>query len=256
MNCRPQRSRIRVVLADHDRHRREGLRLSLLNSQLFDVVDTVASVEECNKVIEETVPELVVGPDEFVTANADEDSRFPLFILVGQSEREGKRITCRIPNGSDFDQTSKAFAIAASKVLSLKAYELSNLIAHYVQFSDAAPAYEALEVELHGTRQDLPIDDIYWIEAARNYVSIHARSGVFDAREPITKLATRLHRCGFVRVHRRAVVNSAMIAERITREGVLVGLCLTDGTQVPVGPLFRGQVAGTSHPKNASTPFG
>jgi two-component system LytT family response regulator len=55
--------------------------------------------------------------------------------------------------------------------------------------------------------------EIDWIEAAANYVHVHAGKDVHTMRESISHLAEKLDSARFVRVHRSVIVNVAKIRE-------------------------------------------
>jgi two-component system, LytTR family, response regulator len=79
------------------------------------------------------------------------------------------------------------------------------------------------------------VDELAWIEAADNYVALHLKTGEEHLlRETLTRLEGRLPE-GFVRVHRRAIVNREEVEEVRGEE-----LSLRGGTKVPVGRTYRG----------------
>jgi hypothetical protein len=57
----------------------------------------------------------------------------------------------------------------------------------------------------------LPLEDIAWIEAAGNYVEIHAGEGVILHRAALSQMERRLAGEGFVRIHRSRLVRRAAI---------------------------------------------
>ena len=59
----------------------------------------------------------------------------------------------------------------------------------------------------------VPIDDIDWVAAAGDYVSVHAGGRAQLMRETIGALEARLQPHGFVRIHRSTLVNRERIAE-------------------------------------------
>ncbi len=234
-----KRSKIRVVLADSEDARREGVMISLLSAQMFDVVAIACTPAQCADLVHEMIPELVVCPDGFLSGYSQGEKLFPLFVVLGPGELSVPRVVCRISDHKNAGRTNEALAAAASAVLTLKAADLSKLIEHYVQFGGQAAPEESLDVEKDGVRRKLLVSDIQWIEAAGNYALIHTNEEVFDIREPITKLSSRLQRHGFIRTHRRVIVNTSAIAARVLEGEIVAGLQLSDGTRVPVGPTFR-----------------
>lgn len=74
---------------------------------------------------------------------------------------------------------------------------------------------------------------IDWVEAADNYIEVHSAGKVSLRRMTMRDAATALKRHGFVRIHRRYLVNTSRIQgvdERSVR--------LRDGRELPVGTAF------------------
>ena len=59
----------------------------------------------------------------------------------------------------------------------------------------------------------LRIDEITWIEAAQNYMQIHARRGTFLLRGTMSELEAQLDPAIFARIHRSTLVNLDRIRE-------------------------------------------
>jgi two-component system LytT family response regulator len=90
-----------------------------------------------------------------------------------------------------------------------------------------------------GSRTTLvPTEEIDWIEAAANYVRIHAGADQHLLRETITRIEAGLDPSRFVRIHRSRIVNLRKIRglESLSRGGKQI--VLQDGTRLK---LSRGQ---------------
>lgn len=96
-------------------------------------------------------------------------------------------------------------------------------------------------------RQRLPLTDIAWFEAQRDYVRIHAGGRSFMQRGTLRDLAAKLDGGMFQRVHRSAIVNLNAVAGIERRNWGQYGLRLKDGVEVPIGrawmPELRAAVA-------------
>lgn len=57
----------------------------------------------------------------------------------------------------------------------------------------------------------IPVDQIFWIEAANKYVVVHTTGGTYIARQTIQSLQERLDPKQFVRIHRSTVVRKAAV---------------------------------------------
>ena len=88
----------------------------------------------------------------------------------------------------------------------------------------------------------VPIDNVIWIEAARDYLLVHTAHRSFILRETMGGMGSRLDPQTMLRVHRSAFVNRSKIAaaERHGRDGVT--LTLTNGAIVRVGASYRDRV--------------
>lgn len=243
----PPRSRIHAAVADFDDVRRARIVSAVRESQLFDVTAEIMTPEQCRYVATDLVPELVICPREFIPQADSADTAdtaatlFPLFVVLGTAEISN-RVVCSVPAYPGAAELQESIASAASRILTLKAGELSSLIHRYLQHSVELPSpVRTLVVERDGQSIVLPARQIYWIEAAGNYVKLHTESGSFEARESIKAVHARLAP-GFARVHRGALVNVDAVVAQIVANGVPVAVALTDGTQVAVGPSYRSEI--------------
>ncbi|HEV3484730.1 MAG TPA: LytTR family DNA-binding domain-containing protein [Vicinamibacterales bacterium] len=83
----------------------------------------------------------------------------------------------------------------------------------------------------------LDVNDIDWIEAAENYVYLHAGAKKHLVRGTIKSFAERLDPKNFVRIHRSTIVNFARV--RSIGENHVV---LHDGTELPASRSFAAQL--------------
>jgi len=79
---------------------------------------------------------------------------------------------------------------------------------------------------------------IDWVEAADNYVEVHSGGKVTLRRMTMRDAANELERHGFVRIHRRYLVNRARIQSVGERS-----VKLASGRQLPVGTAFAANLA-------------
>ena len=88
----------------------------------------------------------------------------------------------------------------------------------------------------------VPVASVEWVEAADNYVTVHAVDGPGLLREPLQSLQARLDPARFARVHRSALVNLARVHElRALPSGDYV-LTMRSGATVRLSRTFRDDV--------------
>jgi len=115
-----------------------------------------------------------------------------------------------------------------------------------VRRARAAPAAQAapdetIAVELGGVTRYLKRSDVVFVEAQRDYVRLHTRSGGHLVRVPLAALEERWAGAGFMRVHRRYLVNTAFVEQLRSAAGHLT-LDLGEQQVVPVSRRFAAAV--------------
>jgi two-component system LytT family response regulator len=98
---------------------------------------------------------------------------------------------------------------------------------------------ERLVVSNAGRVLFVKVTDIDWLEAAGNYVTVHAGRERHMVRETLRGLSERLDPRKFVRVHRSSVVNVERLRELTPWSRGEQLAVLSDGTQLAIGRAFR-----------------
>jgi two-component system LytT family response regulator len=136
-----------------------------------------------------------------------------------------------------FNQTvARAQSRLAAKQQPQMTAQLQRLL-DYVARGDAAT--ERIGVKVQGKIVFLDPDEIYWIQARDDIARIHLQDVAYDVREPLTRLAERLPRSVFLRVHRSAIVNTTKVraAEPFDQGDQL--LILRNGKRITTGRSYR-----------------
>lgn len=90
----------------------------------------------------------------------------------------------------------------------------------------------------------VPLADIDWIEAAKDYVLLHTATRSHIHRATMNALERKLNPAELTRVHRSAFVRPSRVKE-VQRLGKgLISLMLQDGVSVAVGPSYVNAVTG------------
>ncbi|HVK43185.1 MAG TPA: LytTR family DNA-binding domain-containing protein [Phenylobacterium sp.] len=109
--------------------------------------------------------------------------------------------------------------------------------------ADGADAYLGeLWAERRGETVRVPVHQIDWIEADRDYVRLHARGGPLLTRGPLGDLQARLNPAQFVRVRRSALVRIEAIAAIRNRGYGNCRVLLSSGAEVKVGKTHLREV--------------
>jgi DNA-binding LytR/AlgR family response regulator len=106
-----------------------------------------------------------------------------------------------------------------------------------------APRYLTRFLVRTGTKlQVVRLDDVEWLEAADNYVRVHAADATRVVRGSLQEIATSLDPAVFVRVHRTAIVRIDAVVEVASRPSSDAELLLRSGARVPLSRQLRSSV--------------
>ncbi len=97
-----------------------------------------------------------------------------------------------------------------------------------------------VEHQRGGATRLLDRSTVLYVQAEGDYVRLHADSGRFLVRAPLSEIEQRWGRHGFVRVHRSYIANLRRAVEIRPQLGGAVTIVMADGSEVPVA---RRQVA-------------
>jgi len=114
-----------------------------------------------------------------------------------------------------------------------------RIIALLEQMREQPRYTERLVVKTGGRVFFLNADEIDWVEAEGNYVSIHAGKKSYLLRETISGLESQLDPRHFVRIHRSAIVNINRIKELQPWSHGEYHVILHDGTQLTLSRSYR-----------------
>lgn len=125
----------------------------------------------------------------------------------------------------------------------LRRKEQDQGLAGFVMALRRRPAYASrLAVRGRGRVVPLPVSDIDWLQAADNYVIIHAGSRQHLIRETLSSLERRLDPTRFARIHRSLVVNLDRVTEITPATHGDASIRLRDGTSLTLSRTWRHRV--------------
>jgi two-component system LytT family response regulator len=101
---------------------------------------------------------------------------------------------------------------------------------------------EKLIVRAGGRVLFLRADEIDWVEAAGNYVRLHAGKQDYLYRETMTKLEAQLNPERFARIHRSTIVNVERIKELQPWFRGDYQVVLRDGQKLTLSRSYRGRL--------------
>lgn len=107
---------------------------------------------------------------------------------------------------------------------------------------EPAPPPDRFLVKMLGKEFLVRVDDIDWIEAAGNYVSLHVGAKTWMLRETMAAIEKRLADRGFARVHRSAIVRLDRVEHIEPFDTGDARAHLKSGATVPISRSYRQQL--------------
>lgn len=243
--------KIRALIVDDEPLAREGVALALANERDVEIVGTCEDGPSAVRAIRDLKPDLVFldvkmpGLDGFGVIGELGAERMPPVIFLTAYEEHALR-AFRV-NAIDYllkpidaGELGKSVERARRRLASSEAWrdELRALVADLKQERTGAEAGRIL-VRTSGRVHVLDPLEIDWVEAAGDYVTIHAAGKSHLVRDSLRNLEARLGPHGFRRIHRSTLVKLASIRELVAKDNGDHEVVLHDGTVLRLSRNYR-----------------
>jgi two-component system LytT family response regulator len=238
---------LRVLVVDDEPLVREGIRALLEREAELRVLGEARNGEEAVERIRALRPDLVLldvqmpGMDGLAVVAALEPDERPAFVFVtAHSEYAIRAFDMHavdyVLKPFDAERFATALRRARARMVEGKVDRLEALLA---TLRPAQTYPERLLLKHEGTVVVVLADDIDWIEAADNYVKVHARTGRYMVREPLKQIESKLDPARFARAHRSAIVNLSRVKSLDPLAAGENVITLTTGTRLTLSRGYR-----------------
>ena len=219
------RVNIRTLIVDDEPLARERLRKLLQAEPEIELIGECANGREALEAIRKDSPDLlfldVQMPelDGFGMLAALKTDKLPLVVFVTAYDKFALKAfevhaVDYLLKPFDRERFKAALERAMTRLKKEQSGELNQkLSALLADLKPAPKAPDRLAVKTEGRVLFVKLDEIDWIEAADNYVSLHVGGESHLLRETMTALETKLAPEKFLRISRSAIVNVERIKE-------------------------------------------
>jgi two-component system LytT family response regulator len=243
--------RIRALIVDDEPLARDGIRMRLEQEPDVEVIGACKNGREAAPAILRDAPDLVFldiqmpGLDGFGVIDAVGVKRMPHVIFVTAYDEHALRAfevgaldyLLKPIDGSRF---SEALERARRRIRGENLEAVSERLGKMMAALRVERNHlERLSIKSAGRITFLSVDEIDWIEAADNYVQVHAGGESHLLHATMNGLESRLHPDKFLRIHRSAIVNIGKIKELHTMFHGEYRVILKDGTRLTSGRRYR-----------------
>ncbi|NOU50577.1 response regulator transcription factor [Pseudoalteromonas sp. JBTF-M23] len=220
--------RLKTLLVDDETSALEGLNIRLRNVGDIEIIGEATSVDGALKILEEKTPDLIFldiempeksgfellkhfQPDNypaiiFVTAyhqyaiKAFEVRALDYLLKPIRQERLEEAIQ-RVREHSAPTSPKNSVLAVAGDLKSLDDLESKDNSSYYVEDE------KLVIVDGRSSRQLVAFDEIYWIDAAGDYMCIHTQVETFVMRARMKNLINHILPPEFIRIHKSSIVN-------------------------------------------------
>lgn len=244
---------IRTLIVDDEPLAREGLRLRLAAEPDVTVLGECGTGHEAVAAIRREAPDLLLldvqmpGLDGFDVLARIGPERMPLVIFVTAYDEHALRAfevhaLDYLLKPIDENRLAEALERARRQFQQQHLDHLNHRLRALLETMQPPlpnkPPLDRLIVKSHGRVVFLPIEEVDWIEAAGDYVKLHAGEKAHLLRETMTHLAEQLP-AHFQRIHRSTIVNLHRVRELRSRDHGEYAVHLHDGTRLKLSRSYR-----------------
>jgi len=234
--------KIRTIIIDDEPLARMRIRNLVAQDLELDIVAEAKNGMEANQLIAREAPDLIFldiqmpDYDGFsVLSKVSEDSMPIVVFVTAFDEFAIQAFEC---NATDYllkpfdDQRFYRCVKHAKQQLKLKqvarlSQNLKDLIASYEWEQTQNPV--SIPIKKNGVLIEVPVTDIFWIEAQGNYVKLQLESQWYLHRSTLSHLQKKLVSSAFLRIHRGLLINTRYLSKVSYQQNNEYRLSFTNG---------------------------
>lgn len=261
---------MRVLIVDDEPLARRRLLQLLAERPGIEIAGEANGGREALKLVELLRPDVLLldiempGVDGFAVLKALPQSKAPAIIFVTAFQDHAVRAfelraTDFVVKPVGADRLTAALDQAGRDLSARRAEErlvfLQGRLAE-LESRALAAADASIWVQMGNERRRLPLAEIHWLEAERDFVRVHMSGGVHLVSALLGQLEKALDGDAFLRVHRSAIVRKDKVQAVLRGRFSTPVLELDDGSRLPVGRKYRDSVRCAFHAAGAGEAAG
>lgn len=250
---------IRALIADDEPLAREGIRLHLAAAPDVEVVGECGDGLETLEAIRELAPDLLFldiqmpgldGLEVLDRANAEGTAQGAMPAVVFVTAHDQHAVAAFERHALDYllkpfdaGRFARTLERARGELARRGREALGREVLAVLRELHGSPAYlERVAIHVAGRYTFLSLDEVDWIEAAANYVRLHAGGRGHLLRDTMNSLEGRLDPSRFLRIHRSVIVRIDRIQMLEPAARGEYALTLRDGARLVSGRAYRGRI--------------
>lgn len=143
---------------------------------------------------------------------------------------------------NSYQQTQQKLVNLVSEVTGQQGDAILEQLASGADISELNRYPEHIAIKDSGEITRVPVNNIEWVDAAGDYMCIHAAGETFILRRTMKELEQELNPNRFQRVHRSAIVNIDQVEKLCTRHNGEYHLVLKNGQNLKVSRSYKDRI--------------
>ncbi|HMK31362.1 MAG TPA: LytTR family DNA-binding domain-containing protein [Terriglobales bacterium] len=244
---------IRALIADDEPLARKRIRRLLAREEDFEVVGECGEGGEAITALRDLKPDVlfldVEMPelDGFAVLKAIEPQDLPVVIFTTAYDHYAIRAFDAhaldyLLKPFDEDRFHESVHRARTQMDHSRSGELAGKLLSMLHDAKPQNDTDRLVIKSGGRVVFLKSEEIDWVEAAANYVRIHAGQEAYLMRETMTSFEARLNKDIFMRIHRSIIVNVEKIKELQPCNNGEYIVVLRNGKELSLSRSFRERI--------------
>ncbi|MCF6216800.1 MAG: LytTR family DNA-binding domain-containing protein [Emcibacter sp.] len=264
--------KVRTLLVDDEPLALRGLELRLAAYEDIEIIGSCANGREAIKKIRSERPDLVFldiqmpGFDGFAVVKALAKEQMPVIIFATAFDQYAIKAfethaLDYLLKPIDEDRLQEAINKVRTAIQERITIEQNAKLINLIRTMDNPPTFELSEImnaqtaaadnhyetHLHikdrGQITRVDIAKIEWVEAAGDYMCLHAEGKTHILRETMKNMEKRLDPEIFQRVHRSTIINISQVTSLELMNGGKYQITLQSGAKLPVSRNYRDVIA-------------
>ncbi len=263
-------SKIRTIIVDDETLARRGLTLRLEKYQDIEIIAECRNGREALSTIEELSPDLIFldiqmpGINGFEVVRKLQSDTMPLVVFVTAFDQyaveafdihavdyilkpiEDERLSTAVKRvrqhmvQTDSENQKKRLMDLITNITGETPAKIDQMIAGEDYQTETYP--EKIAIKDRGEITLVPSKEIAWVDAAGDYMCIHAQEQVHVLRSTMKNLIEKLNPNSFQRIHRSTIVNLEMIEKVCSHINGEYYLVLKGGSRLKMSRSYRDKI--------------
>jgi len=242
-----------MVVSIEEECLRRKIRAIAERARLFTVAAEVATIVDTITALRNVEPDLLLLdtdlPDgsslELLSSLPTADA--PQVILVATTDHHAVRAfeLCALDylvKPIDENRLRASLTRARQQARSNEGWTHERGMRHREAWDHSLTNLDRVVIKTRGKLQFIDYDEIYWIEAAANYVRIHTETESYLVRTTIGAVERRIDPQRFLRIHRSIIVNFRRVRELVPCNSNEYIVTLTNGKSLSLSRSHRSQI--------------